>query len=207
MRFWKPKDLSRDLKVSMQVASFLNGEARQLEALLCLLYSFRAQTHKRWEAIVTHDGPITDPAVRDAITSVKDKRIKLIETAEHKHHFGHPHRHWAITTHATGDVVGFTNQDNYYVPSYFSWMLSEMEEKRADFVYCDMVHSHTRWHFFPTKPKYKHLDLGGWLATASLVRATPWTDYSFSGDGAYINALVRKAKRVAKVGACLFVHN
>jgi hypothetical protein len=45
------------------------------------------------------------------------------------------------------------------------------------------------------------------MASRDLIAKVPWTDFSFSGDGAYIEALVASAKRARKLDATLFVHN
>lgn len=209
MRYWKERKFGERPLVTMQVASFLDGDPRQIQALRCLLASFQAQTYKDWEALVTHDGTLHS---RDAMRVVgdlckEDPRIHFIETPEREGKFGHRWRQWIVNKRGKGAIVGFTNQDNYYCPSYLEWLVHELLVRKAQFVYCDMIHSHRNWTLLKTKPAYKHLDLGGFLARVELVRATPWKDFTFKGDGAYINALVKGAKRVVKVDAALFVHN
>jgi hypothetical protein len=90
---------------------------------------------------------------------------------------------------------------------YFEWLLHLLTTQPADFAYCDMVHSHEQWTFFRTTPRMSGLDLGGWLARADLVKATPWRDFGFAGDGTFIEDLVARAPRLAHAPACLFVHN
>lgn len=210
MRYWKPRKFERQPLVSMVVATYLEDPYR-CQSLVALLAALHVQTYHNWEAIVVHDGPCPVTLDRERLDELGPgdgvQRVYFHETKERRRQFGHPHRYWAATTLAKGEIIGFTNDDNYYAPVYFEWLVSEMLRQEADFVHCDMVHSHQLWQFFPTKPRYKKLDLGGFLVRAELVRSTPWTDFSFRGDGSYINALVQKARKVVKVPACLFVHN
>ena len=135
-----------------------------------------------------------------------DGRISLEQTPNQIGHFGHKYRH-PYALKVPDGWIGFTNDDNYYMPVYFEWMLHEAVTRRAEFVYCGLVHSHKMWKPFQTLPRYRHLDLGGFLAKASLVHSVPWTDYSFKGGGTYINALAAKSRKTVKVAATLFVHN
>lgn len=203
MRFWKPRPLPRKVTVAMIVASYLNGDKRRHASLHCLLTSLLAQTHQDWTATVVHDGPT---AMLPLPREIYDARVQFVRTSRRLEQFGHPHRH-AYAMQADAEVIGFTNDDNYYMPTYFEWLLADMVRQKADFVYCDMVHSHKMWRPMTTRPMYKHLDVGGFLVTKKLVAATPWVDFSFKGDGTYIDALVAKARKVVKVPATLFVHN
>lgn len=180
-----------------------------MAALRCLIACLQAQTYAHWEALLTHDGPVRHSPDIDLLLSdlSRDKRLRWLETPEREGHFGHRWRHWAVTEHARGDYVGFTNDDNYYSPVWLEWLISDLIAHKADFAYCDMIHSHLKWRLLKTRPAYRHLDLGGFVARTGLIKSTPWKDFSFRGDGAYINALVKKAKRVVKVSAALFVHN
>lgn len=203
MRFWKPKQIDDQPLVRLVVASYLNEErVSRRAALHCLLHSLRAQTYANWNLTVVHDGPCD----WQLVLPEPDARIEFLTTPRKIGHFGHKYRR-RYALEGPGDVIGFTNDDNYYAPTYLEWMLHTMQKERAEFVYCDMVHSHQMWKPFKTEPKYRKLDLGGFLVKRRLVENVPWTDFSFKGDGTYINALVAKARRTAKVNATLFVHN
>lgn len=204
MRFWTPRDFTERPKLTMLVASYLGDEPRRFHTLRCLLASFSSQTYPNWEAVVVHDGPMQS-WYREKLGEC-DSRVRIEETPAKIGHFGHKYRH-RYACGVTEGWIGFTNDDNYYAPTYFEWMLAEGIAKKAEFVFCDMVHSHKQWRPFPTQPRYKKLDLGGFIAKKELVHRTPWTDFSFKGDGTYINALVANAKKTHKVGATLFVHN
>ncbi len=186
-------------KVSVAVATY-----EQTDELACLLYSFKAQTYDHWEVVVVHDGP--GPKARAVVAHMNDARVRLIETPERKGQYGHPWRQLGIDA-CTGDYIGLSNGDNYYAPVYFEWMLSVLTTAGADFAYCDMVHSFVQWRALATRPEKGGLDLGAWIARAGLVKATPWWDMGFVGDGTFIDDLLSKAQGVVHVPACLFVHN
>lgn len=205
MRYWKERKIHGKPVVSMAAAVYLDSK-RQRDVLLGFVYDFLSQTYPYWQLLLVHDGPC-HLEIKKPLEHVCDSRVKWIETSERKKNFGHPWRRGVLLNHGTGQYVGFTNFDNRYVPVYLEWMVSELQSHKADFAYCDMVHSHKLWKLMQTKPSYKHLDLGDFLTTMDLVRATPWNDFSFRGDGTYINLLVSKAKKVVKVPAVLFTHN
>ncbi|SRR5579871_4165525 len=197
--FWKPLAVPGNPKVSLAVATY-----RQTNELACLLYSLKAQTYRNWEAIVVHDGPGYE--ARALVESIGDPRIYFIETPQRKGHFGHPWRSLGIEV-CTGDYIGLSNGDNYYVPVYFEWMLHALVTGNADFAYCDMLHSHHHWAYVPSSPRKGGLDLGAWIARAGLVKGTPWRDLGFAGDGTFIDDLVAKARGIVHISKALFVHN
>lgn len=211
MRYWKPRPIPGNPRVTIVVASYLNDDPRRLAALQCLLASLNAQTYPNWSAIVVHDGPLL-PAVAARVTpmlaAVHPARIVLSATAERVQQFGHPHRH-AIACQVPAEFVGFANDDGYYAPVYLEWLLSRLcdPERPCDLAHCDLVHSHRLWREFVTAPVAGKIDVGCFLARTDLVRRTPWTDHSFRGDGIYVEALARNARGVARVDKLLYVHN
>lgn len=206
MRYWKPRTIPGDPVVTLAIASYLNDDPRRVDALFCLLYSLKAQTYPNWRAVVVHDGPFTAPFQAYGRLMAFDERVRIVKTADRLRQAGHPHRR-TYALEGPGEFVGFANDDVYYCPVYFEWLLSELATHDADLAHCDMVHSHKMWRPLATRPVRGHIDVGGFLARRSLVESTPWTDFSFNGDGAYVEALVRKARKVVKVPAVLYVHN
>ncbi len=192
----------------MVVASYLNNDPRRIDSLMCLVYSIRAQTYKNWELVIIHDGPITDPNVEKTFLDLnKMPLVSAVISEVRKNDFGHSWRHWGICHKATGQYVGLSNDDNYYMPNYFEWMLWEMITKEAELSICNMVHSHRQWQVIFSKPERGYVDAGNWIATMELARSVPWTDKGFAGDWTYFNALQTKARTLAKVKGVLFVHN
>lgn len=211
MRYWKPKKIPGKPKVGIAVASFLET-ARDLACLRCLVACFQAQTYANWQILVTHDGPMNKDAKRLAHALANDdERVQFIETPERLKQFGHPYRQAAIDRLLRDgcEWICLTNQDNYYAPIFLEGLLgTALAGKRAkEFVYCDCVHSHRMWRFMGTEPRRGRLDLGGWMAKASLVKQVKFDNFNFDGDGKYIERLRGKARGIEKVAAALFVHN
>lgn len=196
---WTPREVRGNPKVSMVIAAY-----RRPDPLACLLWCLKSQTWDNWEAIVMHDGE--GPQDRQVVEGIGDPRIRFVETAVRQGNWGHPLRGTAVQL-AAGDFIGMTNDDNYYAPVYFEWMLHELTVGGADFVHCNMVHSHAEWAAFPTAPRKHQIDMGGWLARADLVKTTPFWDMSFTGDGTFVEELAAKARKVVHVPGFLFIHN
>jgi hypothetical protein len=193
--------------VSLVIASYLNEDERRHDSLMCLLYSLKAQTYPHWEAIVLHDGPVNERAALKLGTVFEhEPQIQFRTTPERRGKFGHPNRHDGIMR-AQGHYVGLSNDDNYYCPVYFEWMVSQLQHKQAQLVFCSMVHSHRKWDTIDSKPQRGFIDAGNWLCDTKLAQDTPWTDMGFAGDWTYFSQLQKKAKGIAKIGSYLFVHN
>jgi hypothetical protein len=208
MRYWQTKKTHGKPLAGIAVACFLE-EKRQHYALACLIKSFQAQTYDRWRLLLVHDGPL-DTQVHQQLDE-SDDRVDVWVMPERKKQFGHPYRQMAIDRLLKNGCthIGLTNQDNYYAPVYLEWLLSvSTNPKRPrDLVYCNLVHSHKLWQPFTTEPRRGKLDLGSFLITASLAKQVQFDNFSFNGDGAYIDRLRVKAKGIEKVSATLMVHN
>jgi len=211
MRFWDPKKypVVGEPIVSMAIASYLHGDPRRFSSLASLLCSLKAQSWEKWEAVVVHDGKAPElPAFLRTVIDT-DPRIAFVETAERKQIHGHPHRAWAIETLCKGTYACFSNDDNWYAPAYFQWLLHLLTTHSADFAYCDMIHSHQKWKPLSTKPVRGHIDVGGFIASRKLMLRHPWSSqyWDFSGDGRYIQLLTTKGRVIKADKAHLFVHN
>lgn len=209
MRYWKPRVISGNT-VGIVITSYLGDDPRRVSSLMCLLWALKAQTYPHWVAKIAHDGPL-DPQLKKCFLEV-DSRVSVVEFDRLKHH-GHPHRRVAALSDTWCDVrekptwILMTNDDNYYAPAFLEWLVSEGEAQRSDIVYCNMVHSHKLWAPFRTELSRGKIDIGSFLVRRTLVEKVPWTDFSFSGDGAYVEALAVQAKRTTKIEATLFTHN
>lgn len=198
-RNWAPKTIPGNPKVSLAVAAY-----NRHDPLLTLLYSLKSQSYTNWEAVIMHDGPC-DRTLCGAIAGLNDGRIRLCETDTRAGQYGHPHRKRAADL-CTGDYIGMTNDDNYYVPVYFEAMLHALTSTDAAFAHCDMIHDYWDWAYFSTKPRRARIDLGCFLAKADLVKGTPWRNFTEEGDGIFIEELAAKGK-VVHLPMCLFCHN
>jgi hypothetical protein len=213
MRFWKPRKITGTPVVGIGVASYISDpDGREAAALKCLVASFQAQTYRHWRLDIVHDGPYShDPATLKFFDQWDDDpRVQVIETAERKQSFGHPHRQ-ATAERLMGygaEWILHTNQDNYYAPVFLEWLLYEAQRHSSPFVYCDFVRSHKQWALHSSRPKKGHLDLGAFMAHKSIVTRVKFDRLTFEGDGDYINRLVAAARtKTVRVNAPLFVHN
>lgn len=212
MRRWTAKKFTTRPRIGIAVASYLHGEdsARRFSSLCCLLHSFCAQTYANWHILVTHDGPLDAELQRAIGVSVlHDSRITIEATPVRKQQFGHPHRQAAIEKLIQGGAewLALTNDDNYYAPVYLEWLLHQALEKKADFVYCDMVHSHHLWKPLAGELRRGRIDVGGFLVRATVAAQIKFDNYTFAGDWDYISRLQAKSRIVVKVPATLFTHN
>ncbi len=131
-----------------------------------------------------------------------DARVRLVETERARGNWGHPYRQQGIDS-ARGELIGLSNDDNYYVPGYLEQMVNALERERAELAMCDMLHSYWGWRLL----RAGH-DLGSWIARRELVLRTPWEGEDFFSDARYLERLKKNAgDRIAVVDRPLFIHN
>lgn len=90
------------------------------------------QTYKNLELIIVDDG--SSDKTPEIIKSYKDKRTKYVWHEKNK---GLP---FALNTgfaNATGEYLTWTSDDNYYADEAIEKMLTFLNTKDCDFVYCD----------------------------------------------------------------------
>lgn len=212
MTNWQTRLTPGNPSVGLIIASYLNNHIgpRRQNAMMCLLYSLLAQTYENWSALLVHDGPIEKPEHEAFFKNLEniDPRIKTVVTEERIPHYGHPHRRkYALELNC--DYTGFSNEDNYYVPVYFEWMLGDMLQDGADFAHCDMLHSHYFWELFKTRPAINYIDIGAFLVRTDRIEQTPWPPEwaGFEADGQYVRVLALNCEKCISIGKPLFVHN
>lgn len=171
------------------------GPERMQAFLLCM----QRQRYESWELVFVTDGP--NDAARAVVEGAADARVKLVETERALGRWGHPYRQRGIEA-CSGEYLGLSNDDNYYVPGYLEQMVNALQREDADLVQCAMLHSYSAWDVL--EPGF---DLGSWIARSELVRATPWSGDDFFYDGEYLGRLKAGARRIATVARPLFVHN
>jgi glycosyltransferase involved in cell wall biosynthesis len=188
-------------KVSFVVAAY-----KRPMQIMVTLSSILSQSHQNFEIIVVHDGPDWEE-VKKSVDKFEDDRIKWHVMPENMDDFGNSSKEYGSTL-ATGDYIGHSNDDNYYAPVYFEWVLSEMINKDAQFGYCNMAHSNFGWDKLECAPQQCRIDGGGWLCEADIVKATPWGNKKFcTADGVYVENLVSRCRNTVRVDGILFVHN
>lgn len=164
------------------------------------LLGMQRQRYDNWELVFVTDGP--NPGARDLVEGAADARVRLVETAEALGRWGHPHRRRGIEA-STGELIGLSNDDNYYVPGYLEQMVGALEGADAELVMCQMLHSYWGWRIVPAGH-----DVGSWIARRGLVERTPWDGDDFFYDARYVAQLRNNAgARIAVIERPLFVHN
>ena len=170
------------------------------DRMAAFLLAIRRQRYDNWELVFVSDGP--NPQARAVLDWAADERVRLVETEHARGNWGHPYRQHGIDS-ARGDLVGLSNDDNYYVPGYLEQMVNALEREGADLAMCDMLHSYWGW-----RPLRAGHDVGSWIARRELVRRTPWEGEDFFSDARYLERLKKNADgRIAIVDRPLFVHN
>jgi len=164
------------------------------------MHAIQRQRYDNWELVFVTDGP--NPGARAVVEAAADPRVRLLETGKALGRWGHPHRQAGIDA-ATGDLIGLSNDDNYYVPGYIEQMVNALEESGADIAFCAMLHSYWGW-----RPIAPGNDVGSWIARRELLKRTPWTGDTFFYDAEFLKQLKANAgTRIAVVDRPLFIHN
>lgn len=188
-------------KVSMVVACYQSPKK-----LLLPLGSFIAQTHENWECLVVHDGP-GGSEIEELIDRLGDSRISFHSLPDKSNDWGNTSKEYGSHL-SIGSYIGHSNDDNFYAPVYFEWMLRSLIDNEAQFAYCDMVHSHRKYQPMVCEPRPCHIDGGGWLCLSTIVKATPWPTKSDNhADGHYVESLLNLCGRSIHVPHYLFTHN
>lgn len=175
-------------------------------SIVLTLASFYTQTYQNFEVLVVHDGP-GDGTVKNSVEMFNDSRFQYLELPENMGHPGNYCKEFGEKM-AKGDYIGHSNDDNYYCPVYFEWMLSEIVNRNVGFAYCNMIHSAFQYQALTTQPAPCYIDGGGWIAAKDVIDQTPWPKdmRSDTTDGHYAQALAHVRGSV-KIPGFLFTHN
>lgn len=119
-----------NLKVSIILPTF-NGYRYLRESIESCLN----QTYPNIELIIVDDG--SSNKTKKIISSLKDSRIKVITLKKNQ---GLANALNIGFAKAEGDYLTWTSDDNYYHKEAITKMVSFLQEKKADFVYCDYYH-------------------------------------------------------------------
>lgn len=103
---------------------------------------------------------------------------------------------------ATGDWVGFFNDDDSYDPAYLERMLDKATELDVEAVWCS-------WNENPGGDFRKfEATAGNFIVRTPLAQEIGWTGRHYEADGDFIDAIVASpGARTAKVGELLYHHN
>jgi hypothetical protein len=191
-------------KIRICVAAYWNDPSR-INSVYCFLYSILAQTYQNFEIIFHHDGPIENIEILNHIRSISDK-ITVLDNLERKQTWGHYHRHPTALIDPHADWVVFTNDDNYYVPTFLETMLNTALQNKSEMVYCNTGHNYFNYDILDTYPMSCKIDMGSFMTSMNLVKTTPWESYAADADGQYAELISQKTNAIKAPGV-LFIHN
>lgn len=178
--------------------------------LLALIHSLLSQTCKDFCISVYHDGP--NQQIEDSLNIVQKsypEQVRFEFTAIRHNDYGHSLRDLGIKN-AKSPYLLITNDDNYYVPIFVDEILKAINGGKKDFIYWNMIHSHTEYKGnFRTYPKRGSIDVGAFVVRTDLAQMIGWTDKGFAGDATYCEQLLSSIPdiRIKKIRKTLFVHN
>ena len=114
--------------------------------------------------------------------------------------WGHQKRSLGLQA-ATGDYLGFFNDDDSYTLDYLEQMLGTAARTGADVVYCG-------WNEQPNCQFHLGSSTAGnFVARTSVAQAAEYRERVYEADGHFIDQLAQKANQVVKVDHVLYFHN
>lgn len=194
-------------KIRICISAYFNGSDAEYRVNACyaIVYCFLAQTYNNFEIYIHHDGPLDDTTIADKFRAISDK-ITFIDNLEHKGNWGFYHRYSVSLMEPKPDWVLYTNEDNYYVPTFLETMINTALSHNSKMVYCNMVHSHHGYQVLNTYPAVCNIDMGAFITHIDLIECTLFNNYSQTADGWYAEQLASKTNPI-KVDGILFTHN
>lgn len=206
MRNWKAKKVPDHYKVGIAIVTY-----NQTDCLSSLLYSLKAQTFTNFKAYTLHDGPWTTAASNSFdLAAAGDPRFVKLNSETRIAKFGHNLRQPGFDKAAEDkcDWICTMNGDCWYTPAYLEWMLGAAFQAKANFVYCNWVHSHGLWKPMRSEIRRGAIDAGNWIAHTDLVEDVKWDSHNFAADWEYIAKLKNKPNfKPTKVEGYIYTHN
>jgi len=173
--------------------------------LKCLLYSLVSQKDEDWTAHVVIDNP-NDKENKTLVKEMYDNRIYYSLMEKRYNDWGHSLRQYAKEKSKSQYVV-LTCDDNYYMPTF----VSEVKFASKEFpgmVYCDMIHSHYKYHYFKCVPAFNQIDMGAFAIRTELAKQITMKTV-FAADGLFVEDFktMFPNEKMIRIDKVLFVHN
>jgi len=168
-----------------------------------------AQTHKNFELLLIHDGPIPEDVLK-ILDSFNDGRVKILNTEKHHNDWGHTPREFGVTKISKqSNFVVFTGADNYYVPHFLTNMVNHFINDKIIATYCDCLHNYWEWTVFQTALIYGKIDCGCVMLRSNIAIEFGWKYREHAADWMFLQDIIRKYGHSAfkKVPKILFIHN
>ncbi|WP_198155200.1 glycosyltransferase family 2 protein [Candidatus Burkholderia verschuerenii] len=181
------------------------------------LNAMLSQTSLQFRLTIIHDGPDAEfDEVAKRYATHHPALMRFLSTNERHNDYGHTLRDVGIGL-AEHEWLLLTNGDNYYCPVFVDSMLSAAAQGNAEFILCDMLHSHDkpggrpqgRYRYFDTAPSRYSIDMGCFMVKTHIAKRVGFRDKTHDGDATYVGDLIAtgEVKNVQKVAAALLVHN
>lgn len=191
--------------------------------LLVIINSFLTQvyyTNQPDEYVVPHEfdmqhwklhivSDCEDPELREIAAMYSEfSNIKFSFLADGPHKdWGHTAREYGLQN-AKCEWVIMTGDDNYYVPSLISEILTVINNNPdCIFIYWNMLHNGFDYREFNTAPEVKKIDIGSFACKTKLAKRIPIKKI-YDADGFFVVDYLNKFKGdVIKIDKVLYVHN
>ena len=179
----------------MTFTAVVTGHARERELrrmLGCLMY----QTRKPDETLVYLSGIDAGAVARLR----EDFPWAAFHVEPDLGDWGHDKRAKGLAA-ATGDAVGWFNDDDDYTSDYIERMVARLEDG-ADIAYCN-------WSYSPTGCTFQsHVSTSGnFVVRTPLAREVGWNGRGYTADGEFIAALASRTGAIVKIEDVLYQHN
>lgn len=102
---------------------------------------------------------------------------------------------------ASGDYLGFFNDDDTYETTYLEKMLAAAERSSADAVFCDWNEIH------PCSFAHSSSNSGNFIVRREVALEAGWTERCYDADGLFIERVREMPTIVVHVPEILYFHN
>lgn len=165
------------------------------EGLAYILRNLEQQTRRPDEVLVY----VSDTLGSNAFAFARRFGLNLLSFQPNRNDWGHEKRALGLER-ATGDYVGFFNDDDMYDLSYIAMMMAEAEAG-ADAVYCDWSGISNCTFCLGSSTS------GNYIVRTALAREVGYTDRHYEADGTFIDRIRESGARIVKVPQLLYWHN
>lgn len=214
-------------KLSILCASFNNTENQ----LRVFIHSILEQSFKEYTCYILQDGP--DEKTELLCKSINDERIVYEPSKIRNGKWGFPNRNKKLFE-IKSEYVCFQSADNYVVPKAYEYLITTLENEKADIVLTNVLHNYANINSFnrdgsqdknKLSPPYNVLDsmlglnkidISNFVIKTKLAQEVGGFNLNLperlqpGADGFFIEAVIAKygsQLKALKINNCLMVHN
>jgi len=181
---------------------------------LSFVGSLLSQTDQNFICQIWHDGPSHDKdrfnEFKDILEDINEEygnKFIWYSTKQRYNDYGHTLREMGLKE-ADTEFFHWTNLDNTYMPRFVELMMKQVTEE-VDLVVCNAVHNYAFGEYGLLKgyPMTNYIDFCNFIVRTDLAKAHGFPYRDFAADGQFIDAIMPKVRKWAKIEAILSVHN